>query len=53
MRFLIANRITKLAKFTSPNKKGALINNIGKTITDSESAKAYDKMISRNRNFSL
>lgn len=53
MRFLIANRITKLAKMTSLNKKGILINKVGSTITDSESTRAYDKMISRNRNFTL
>ncbi len=52
MRFLIANKITKLAKI-NPTKKNGIVVGLGKAISDSESAKVYRKMVSLNRNFTL
>lgn len=52
MRFLIANKITKLAK-VGPTRKNGVITALGKAMVDPESDKIYRKMISHNHNFTL
>ncbi len=52
MRFLIANKITKLAKI-DPTKKNGIVMGLGKAIGDAESVKSYRKMVTRNHDFKL
>lgn len=52
MRFLISNKITKLAK-VSPTKKNGIVIGLARAINDSESVKTYKKMISHTHNFTL